>query len=63
MTGQVECKWVGKSVQLPTPEYIRMEIEGRARLADYFSHDILNEAQDSYGAAAHLRKVLYPPCS
>lgn|GEM_PF-2618014 len=42
-------------------EYIRMEIEGRARLADYFSHDILDEAQDGYGAAAHLRKVLFPP--
>lgn len=22
MTGQVECKWVGKSVQLPTPWWV-----------------------------------------
>ena len=43
-----------------SPEHIRTEIEGRARLADYFSHDILDEAQDGYGAAAHLRKVLFP---
>lgn len=46
-----------------SPEHIRTEIEGRARLADYFSHDILDEAQDGYGAAAHLRKILFPPQS
>lgn len=43
------------------PQHIRSEIEGRARLADYFSGDILNEAQNGYGAAAHLSKILFPP--
>ena len=40
--------------------YIRREIEGRARLADYFSHDILDEAQQGIGAAAKLQKTLFP---
>ncbi|WP_054889583.1 hypothetical protein [Pseudomonas sp. NBRC 111118] len=39
---------------------IRQEIESRARLADYFSRDILNEAQDGIGAAAKLGKTLFP---
>lgn len=40
--------------------YIRQEIESRARLADYFSSDILNEAKTGVGAAAKLGKVLFP---
>ncbi len=49
-------------VDLPNidPEYIRQEIEGRARLADYFSRDILNEAQKGVGAAAKLGRTLFP---
>lgn len=49
-------------VELPNtdPAYIRLEIEGRARLADYFSRDILDEAQQGVGAAAKLRKTLFP---
>ncbi len=39
---------------------IRQEIESRARLADYFSRDILNEAQKGVGAAAKLGKALFP---
>ena len=39
---------------------IRQEIESRARLADYFSRDILNEAQNGVGAAAKLGKALFP---
>lgn len=39
---------------------IRHEIESRARLADYFSRDILNEAQNGVGAAAKLGKALFP---
>lgn len=39
---------------------MRQEIESRARLADYFSRDILNEAQNGVGAAANLGKTLFP---
>lgn len=39
---------------------IRQEIESRARLAHYFSRDILNEAQKGVGAAAKLSKALFP---
>lgn len=42
------------------PECIRQEIESRARLADYFSRDIVNEAQKGVGAAAKLGKTLFP---
>jgi hypothetical protein len=49
-------------VDLPNidPEDIRQEIESRARLADYFSRDILNEAQNGVGAAAKLGRTLFP---
>lgn len=39
---------------------LRQEIESRARLADYFSRDILNEAQKEVGAAAKLGSILFP---
>ena len=34
------------------PDYIRQEIESRARLADYFSRDIVDEAQKESGPQA-----------
>ena len=49
-------------VDLPNvePEYIRQEIESRVRLADYFSCDILDEAQNGIGTAAKLGKTPFP---
>lgn len=42
------------------PDYIRQEIESRARLADYFSRDIVDEAHKGVGAAGRLSKILFP---
>ncbi|MFQ6575186.1 hypothetical protein [Pseudomonas sp. UM16] len=44
------------------PDYIRQEIESRARLADYFSRDILNEAQAGVGATAKLGRLFFNDC-
>lgn len=37
---------------------IRQKVESRVRLVDYFSRDIVNEAQNGLGASAKLGKAL-----
>lgn len=49
-----------ESIPDADPEFIRYEVEGRARMANFFSADILDEVQQGVGLSAHLRKILFP---
>ncbi len=40
--------------------YVKMELEGIARQADFFADDILAEARQGVGGLAHLEPYLFP---